>query len=552
MPPANQSDLHFPKAGVDVSRPSSQWPIRWGPNKEKHYYCADALNVRSYDPVSGRQRGGSRPGFSKYIPTVLNADFIVQQLDVLVGTGYDPPGGNVQPSLSGRVVTVVAVSEGNIYVANPGDTTWTSPTNNAANTPPLNFSGIMQSAPNQQKLWFADGLTDRVYYDPALNTIEDWVLTDGIMPEDADGNGPRLIALWRGRTLQSGLDGDPQNIFMSAVDDPLNYDYSPLNPSATDAVALNLSDLGVIGDVVTNMIPSTDDVLVVLCDHTIYKITGDPLAGGVVDKVCDGIGGAWNQAWTKDPAGNIYFFSNVPGVYVMPPMGGGQPVRISYPIDPLIRDVDTGNSVIRLFWDDLAGGFWLFITPSDVVTDPDTVTHWFYEVPRPDGSGGGWFKVRFADPNMNPLCGVTVDGNDADDRQLILGSYDGYVRQTDEDALDDDGTPIESYVLLGPYLTPNLDAVKLMSMQGVFAEGSADVDYSILLGQTAEEAINDTTATLPPRVGTFGALRGYTKRVNRSAHAIFCKLASVGRWAMESIRIVMDSKASKKQARGKR
>lgn len=458
----------------------------------------------------------------------------------------------MQAALSGRIVTLVAVAEGNVYVANPGDSTWTEPTNNADNDPPLNASGIMQSAPNQQKLWFADGLTDRVYYDPALNTVEDWVLDAGTMPEDGDGNGPRLIALWRGRTLQSGLIGDPQNIFMSKVDDPLDYDYSPANPAATDAVALNLSDLGIIGDVVTGLVPATDDVLVVLCDHTIYKIAGDPLAGGKRHLVCDGIGGAWGQAWCKDPAGNIYFFSNVPGVYVMPPMAGGQPVRISHPIDPLIRDVDTGTNVIRLFWDDLANGFWVFITPDEVVEDPDDVTHWFYEVPRPDGSGGGWFKVRFADPNQNPLCGVTVDGNEANDRTLAIGSWDGYVRNADPDAADDDGTPIESYVVIGPYLTPNLDEMKLMSMQGVFAEGSADVTYAILLGLTAEAALADDTATAEPRTGTFGASRGYTKRVRRAAHAIYCKLSSVGRWAMETIRLVFDGNFSKKRGRGKR
>lgn len=552
MPASKPSDLHFPKAGIDVSRPAGEWPVRWGPNNEKHYTCPDAVNVRGFDAVAHRHRGGSRPGLSKFISTPLVASFIVQQLDVLVGAGYNPPGGGVQSTLSGRVVTVVAVAAGNVYVANPGDTTWTSPTNSAANSPPLNVSGVMQSAPNQQKLWFADGLTDRVYYDPSTNVVDDWTTSAGTMPESG-GLGPRLICLWRGRTCQSGLFGDPQNIFMSKVDDPRDYDYSPANPSATDAVALNLSDLGIIGDVVTGLVPATDDVLVVLCDHTIYRIVGDPLAGGKRLLVCEGIGGAWGQAWCKDPAGNIYFFSNVPGVYVMPPQGAGQPVRISLPVDPLIRDTDTGNSVIRLFWDDLAGGFWLFITPSDAVaSDPDSVTHWFYEVPRPDGSGGAWFKARFANANHNPICGVTVDGNEADDRTLVFGGWDGYVRQSDPDAADDDGTEIESSVTLGPYLTPNLDEVRMESMQGVFAEDSADVDYAILTGKTAEAALAAADPTAGPKVGTFGPSRGYTKRVNRAAHAVYVKLSSVGQWAMESIRVTMASVFSRKRARGKR
>ncbi len=547
-------DWHFPKAGIDLSRPANQQPLRPGPHGERHYYCADALNVLSYDALAHRQRGGSRPGLAKPInDQVRGASILIQQLDQLVGSGYNPPGGGaVQSSQSGRVVTIVAVAQGYVEVRNPDDTVWSTTTNSAVNTPPLNASGIVYSTPLLQDLFFADGLTPRVYYDPATNTVDDWVATAGAMPEDS-GNGPRLICTWRGRVIQSGIISDPQNIFASEIGDPRNFDYSPANPSSAQAWALNLSDIGLIGDIVTGLIPSTDDVLVVLCDHSVHKVTGDPADGGTRDLVCEGIGGAWGQAWCNDPAGNIYFFGNVPGVFIMPPMAAGPPQRISHQIDPILRDVNTGTNTIRLFWDDLLNGFWMFITPTSAeATDPDTVTHFFYEAPRPDGSGGGWFKVRFADTSMNPLCGVTVDGNEPGDRHLEIGSWDGYSRGPDPDATDDDGTPIDSYVLIGPILTPNMDEVKLMSMQGNFAEGSDDVDYSVLLGKTAELAINDTTATVAPRIGTFGASRGYTKRVNRAANAIFLKLASVGIWAVESIRVVMGRTLSIKRGRGNR
>lgn len=252
--PNRDFDLHFPKKGLNVSKPASEMPVVVGPHNERHYYTADCLNVSSWDSFAERQRGGSRNGFSKWIED-RRSDYIVQGLGEIVGTGFTPPGGNpVQPSLSGRVVTLIAVTEGYVEVANPGDSVLTLPTNSAINTPPLNASGLVYMAPNNQKMYFADGLTDRVYYDPHTNVVDDWTTTDGTMPEDSDGNGPRLICLWRGRTIQSGLLGDPQNIFASAVGLPRNYDYSPANPAATDAWALNLSDLGMIGDVVNGLI----------------------------------------------------------------------------------------------------------------------------------------------------------------------------------------------------------------------------------------------------------------------------------------------------------
>jgi len=550
MPAERTVDLHFPKAGLDLSVPSHKWPVRTLPSGERLYSCSRATNVRGYEPLTGRRRGGCRPGLSRYTRPQI-ADWAVQGLSSLIGSGYDPPGGgSVQATNSGRIVTVVAVVKGNIRVANPGDSVWTTPTNSASQTPPLNASGVVFSAPNQQKLYFADGLDERVLYNPFTNTISDWTTSAGTMPEDADQNGPRLICTWRGRCVQSGLLGDPQNIFMSAVDDPTDYNYSPANPSATDAVALNLSDLGTIGDVITGLVPCTDDVLVVLGDHTLWRIRGDPLAGGVVDNITDSIGAAWGQAWCKGPDGTVYFFSNVPGVYALPPQGSGQPVRISRAIDPLLEDVDTGNTTVSMAWDDRFGGVHVFITWNTASENAaNGARHYFWEAPRPDGSGNAWWPDEFADSDMNPLCCCTVDGNEANDRVTIIGSYDGYVRKFDPEAEDDDGTPIASEVALGPLLTPNMDEVRLSSIQGLMAKDSADVTFDVLVGDTAEEAIaSDPIAAVS---GTFSAGRNYTEMINRAGYAIYLLLSSTGKWAMEGIRASLGSTLSAVRRRRK-
>src|SRR5262249_2630995 len=119
-------EMSFPSAGLELSTPFSRQTPRqlfdgvWARTTPR------GVNVRGYEALTGRRRGGSRTGLVKYLPAAVVAGWIVQQLDVLVGVGYSPPGGHVQLSNSGRIVTLVAVSQGNVYVANPGDTIWSS------------------------------------------------------------------------------------------------------------------------------------------------------------------------------------------------------------------------------------------------------------------------------------------------------------------------------------------------------------------------------------------------------------------------------------------
>lgn len=544
--------LHFPAAGIDVSkafcrqpnRPIDQMPIR----PEQHFAtqvyartCPIGLNVRGFEPSGQRRRGGSRPGLTKYLAAQPGAAlWVTQDLTLLVGN-YKPPGGNMQISQSGRVVTVVAVSQGNVYAANAGDTAWTAAINNSGETPALNISGLMYSSANLQKLWFADGI-NYCYYDPNINTVQPWNIgvyaagdtggvpgtNKGVLPRDSTGNAPRLIETWRGRIVVSGLVGDPQNWFMSAVSDPTNFDYAPLSTTPTQAIAGNNAPQGFIGDVVTGMCPYTDDILIWFGDHSIYVMRGDPMAGGQIDLVTDAIGGAWGRAWCKDPYGTVYFVSNKTGIYTLVP--GQQPQRISQGIEQLLVNVDTGANSIRLIWNDRYQGLHVFITPTAA---PAASTHFFYEQRT-----GAWWQDSFANTNHDPLCCCTFDGNTPGDRVVLIGSWDGYVRAISPTATDDDGTPIQSQVVIGPINTENLDDMLLKDIQGVLAQASGPVTYAVFVGPTAEKALASTAvATGTWKVTTSLAGRNFTSMIRRSGHAIYIQLSSSVAWAMEEIRV---------------
>jgi hypothetical protein len=460
----------------------------------------------------------------QYIPSPIVAGWVVQDMNVLVGVGYPPPGGHMQFSSSGRVVTLVAVSQGNVYTANAGDTSWSTPTNGTSPlaTPPLNYSGIVFSTPLNQKLWFADGV-NWVYYDPSVNTVFTWAATQGTLPADSAGNTPRLICTWRGRMVLSGLLLDPQNWFMSAVTDPTNWQYFPTSITPTQAVAGNNSPLGLIGDVVTGLIPYSDDTLIVLGDSTIYQMSGDPMSGGQIDRITDEIGGAWGAAWTKDPYGAIYFVSNKTGIYKMTP-GQGEPQRISQQIEQLLQTYDTGNTTIRLLWSDKYQGLHVFLTPTSA---PAVSQHLFWE-----WRSGAWWQDQLGNPNQDPLCCCVFDGNLPGDRVALIGSWDGYVRYFDTGATTDDGWPVASSVLIGPLTTKNLDDLLLKDLQAVLGETSGAVSYAVYVGSSAEKAINTT----PVATGTWGAGRNLNTQVRRSGHGIYVQLSSTVPWAMEVIR----------------
>lgn len=95
-------DLHFPLAGVDTSMAFDQQPNRMVAAGRYARTTAKATNVRSFDPVSDRMRGGQRPGIVRHVASQISSTNPVQELvSVVITTGIIPGTGQTVSPIFG-------------------------------------------------------------------------------------------------------------------------------------------------------------------------------------------------------------------------------------------------------------------------------------------------------------------------------------------------------------------------------------------------------------------------------------------------------------------
>ncbi len=512
--PESFTDLHFPYAGLDLASCFDRQPTRQAQDQYARTTPV-AHNVRAFDSATGRMRGGSRPGLSKWCPDVLGSPSSIQDIVSVTVTGTAVSEG-MQDT---RSVVVCVVAGGKLYTCTRSAKTTKSSSFVSATAP------VVFSADNGQVLYYVDGKSYKSY-DVAADSVATWTASGGSLPANS-AEKCRIVETWRSRTCLSGLRGDDQNWFVSAVGNGTDFDYSPASTTPTQAIAGNNSALGKVGDNVTGLIPWSDDVLLMLGDRTIWMMSGDPMAGGSIDSVSRQIGGAFGRAWCIGPDGTVYFFGVTGAVYSLQP--GNTPFPLSWNLARRLEDIDLSTHTIRMEWDRKQKGFHLLITTTAAATLADT--HYFW-----DQRTGGWFDFTFGNRSHNPKCMDTYDGDLPDDRAVLLGSFDGYLRFFDADATRDDGTDITSEVWIGPILTPDLDEVVLKDMQAILAEASGDVTWAVYVGRTAEEAL----ASGPVDTEVWAAGRSANTPVRRAGHAIYVALSSTDYWAMEAIRCRID------------
>ncbi len=417
---------------------------------------------------------------------------------------------------SSRATRLLAVSGGSLYEILGG-----APVLKGAGGEFDATSQYLSSTTLLNKVFWTDARKYWVY-DSELDTLEEMKSRDaGPMPKHG-----RLIESWRGRLVIARTEDDPHNVYMSRVGDPFNWDEFPLNPDTLEAVSFGVSRVGLSPDIVNALIPYNDDLMIIGGDHTIQRLTGDPNAAGQLDLVSDVTGIAFGDAWCKDPAGRIFFFGSKGGVYVMVP--GGVPEKITRDrIERRMSELDLSANLVRMVWNYRAEGLHVFVVPMAQPTlgEAPEIRAWFMD------KNGAWWEDQFARTNEAPASVALADGDLPDDRVLLLGGGDGFLRYWDELAVSDDGQRIDSHVLLGP-LTPadTTQQVKFMRPQVTLGAQQSGCDFEWFSSDTAE------LPGSPVASGKVGPGMNPTLPVRTRGTAVWLRLRNAAiaeRWAFE-------------------
>jgi len=400
---------------------------------------------------------------------------------------------------SQRTTKVVVVSGGNVKVGN-GTSSWDDPT--IGTSVDLDSSGEYTWGVTMfGKRYWTDGNSYAVY-DLATDTVEEWAAERGEVPPRC-----KVIGAWRGRMVLGRSADDGHRWYMSKVGDPLNWNYFPVVPASTDAVEGVNSDVGKIPDLINTFVPWSDDLAIWGCDNSIWRMTGDPLAGGQIDNLTQVVGMAYGRCWDRDPQGNVIFMSTQGDVYVLEPMSGRLTNLSEKDVNKVLATIDQTTRFVRLIWSEEEDGFYVFSVPR--VTGGTAEEHYFFS-----RRTQGWFPVKYGGtaPAGQPTSFYTLDGDKPADRVLLIGCEDGIVRKYDESVSQDDGNGFTSEVLLGPYGVPDSGkSLRLVSWQITLADKKGPVTYELYASDRADNkgSVRDSGDLMPGKNSVqFSRVRG--------------------------------------------
>lgn len=561
-------ELRFPTGGL-FRRSGFQF--------QPPYTTPDCMNVRPFDTLDGRERGGSRPGLLKAFASTVVESYPVQLLaevskvgttGAVTSTLVAIAAGGVRHLVSGSLTTIgagcnadaarlygcqmnqalyiadlktrrVKGSDGTIASTNQlaatGISDWTALGIDKTydwvlitNSQDADDDGLYAITAVAEGYITIDGTIDNgacsyelgrpvKIYDPFAPSFVPLVATYGTIPLNCP-----LICVYRGRLCLAGPD---QLWYMSRQNDPTDWDWVGGDPDdpARPVAGSNL-DGGQIGEPITAMIPFSDDYLIFGAENSLWMLRGDPAYSGQLDALSRTVGILSQDAHAKLPDGSLLFLSR-DGLYLVA-AGGSVPQMISREKLPAeLRDVDASANVVAMCYDARDRGTHLSITPVAGTAG----THWWI-----DHAFNFW--PASMPTGQQPRCYLPYAADQTAARYVLLGCHDSYIRRYGDTQTTDDGTAISSYMKIGP-LTGGA------GYDGILAELSADLDagsgnvsWGFRVGSTAEAAIASSTNNAS---GTWaaGSNRRTYPRVRFAAGVLH--LSSTARWAMESLLAVI-------------
>ncbi len=266
---------------------------------------------------------------------------------------------------------------------------------------------------------------------------------------------------------------------------------------------------------VTALIPFSGTKLLIGGISSLHMLTGDPLWPDTQQHALSfDVGIVGPEAWCYGPGNSVYFMGEN-GLYLLMPNDYdiSQTDRLSAgKFDKTFGGVDFDSSTTMLAYDHEKHGVHIFVTPNRQKTDP--IAHYYY-----DRRSDSFWTMEYP-AVVGPTAVYDFKSQSPGSRRILLGGFDGHIRSFSETAKTDDGTAIDSYVWLGPIQTSSTREAKLTELIAVLDRESADVNYSIHVADSVEEAKQAEAV----HSSTWSAGRNASHRMRARGSAIFIKL----------------------------
>lgn len=390
---------------------------------------------------------------------------------------------------AGRLRAVGAVSAGGVYLAKEG----LPPTLVADGLFEAQSPGYVQGIAAFDKAYFTDGVS-YVVWDPKEGTAEKWTAQRGTIPPRCSG-----IELWRGRIVLFGDQEFPGAVYMARLGEGDDWDFGAPTRTLTRAVSLGSTLLGAVPDRVTGFIPYDNDNAIILADGSLWRLSGDPgqpLGGARLDRISAVVGGAFGRAWCIDTWGRIWFVGRKGGLWIMAGLGS-TPQRVSIGrIEKRLAAVNQFTHYFRLDYDYGQGGIVVAVMPFGSTSSP--IEHYLVELV--DDQDAAFWPDKIADPQKQMTALLVADGDDPNDRKLLIGCQDGFIRFMDPTAADDDGTPVESFCRMGPFHLGEVGReIMTVRLHAVFAHDQDGVAWNLYASSTPDlPGVPKCSGVFPP------------------------------------------------------
>jgi len=275
-------------------------------------------------------------------------------------------------------------------------------------------------------------------------------------------------------------------------------------------------EIGQPGDDITGLIPWRDDYLLFGCRDSFWILRGDPGFGGRMDVLFRGCGLLTQEAHAFDHRGGLYFLA--PGGLMYLAQGSSRPVEIARErLGDVLSEVDLTTTRPSMAFDVQRTLLYVYLTPTNGSTN---VVHVVYDPMSEDVNvDGGVFLDAFGTVGHQPRAVVSVVAENDDDRQVLLGCQDGFVRRFSDTQLTDDGTTIDAWVKMSPLEVGDGAARGMLhELQCTLNAGSGPVAWRLQGASSAVEANAIDIGTAGLAAGTWGSVAAGFQQPVRLRH----------------------------------